>query len=239
VDALVNMAEAEKKMELVDCKLSRFQPWSRDISVVVTRLTASIKGLDDLSVRFIINLPKEELESSERICFQIEEAQWFYEDFIRPLDPTLPSMNLRKFCSLIFQHCPLLAEFSDFHAAAYSEFLSYKTRVPVRGAIMLNHAMDHIILVKGWKKGSKWSFPRGKINKDEKDIDCAVREVYEETGFDLREAGLIPTDEDNAKYIDVSLREQQMRLYVFRDVPMDANFEPKTRKEISVSTTPN
>ena len=145
-------------------------------------------------------------------------------------------MNLRKFCSLIFQHCPLLAEFSDLHAAAYSEFLAYKTRVPVRGAIMLNHTMDHVILVKGWKKGSKWSFPRGKINKDEKDIDCAVREVYEETGFDLREAGLIPTDEDNAKYIDVSLREQQMRLYVFRDVPMDAKFEPKTRKEISVST---
>src|SRR5947207_976350 len=72
-------------------------------------------GLDDLCVRFIINLPQEELESVERICFQVEEAQWFYEDFVRPLDPTLPSMTLRNFCLRIFQHCPLLSKFSQYH----------------------------------------------------------------------------------------------------------------------------
>ena len=190
-------------------------------------------GLDDLCVRFIVNLPKEELESVERICFQVEEAQWFYEDFIRPLDPQLPSLNLRQFCLLIFQHCPLLSGFSPYHhSAAFSEFLAYKTRVPVRGAIMLNEAMDHVVLVKGWKKGANWSFPRGKINKDEKDLDCAVREVYEETGFDITAAGLVAA-EDDAKYIEVTMREQHMRLYVFRNVPMDTIFEPRTRKEIS------
>ena len=190
-------------------------------------------GLDDLCVRFIVNLPKEELESVERICFQVEEAQWFYEDFIRPLDPQLPSLNLRQFCLLIFQHCPLLSGFSPYHhSAAFSEFLAYKTRVPVRGAIMLNEAMDQVVLVKGWKKGANWSFPRGKINKDEKDLDCAVREVYEETGFDIKAAGLVAAEED-AKYIEVTMREQHMRLYVFRNVPMDTCFEPRTRKEIS------
>ncbi|KAJ9660887.1 mRNA-decapping enzyme subunit 2 [Coniosporium apollinis] len=192
-----------------------------------------VDWLDDLCVRFIINLPHEELESVERICFQVEEAQWFYEDFIRPLDPSLPSLNLKKFCLLIFQHCPLLSAFSeDHHTAAYSEFLAYKTRVPVRGAIMLNDAMDQVVLVKGWKKGARWSFPRGKINKGEDDLDCAVREVYEETGFELREAGLVK-DESEMKYIEVSMREQHMRLYVFRGVPLDAHFEPRTRKEIS------
>ncbi|GJN76802.1 mRNA-decapping enzyme subunit 2 [Purpureocillium lilacinum] len=189
--------------------------------------------LDDLCVRFIINLPQEDLSSVARICFQVEEAQWFYEDFIRPLDPTLPSMSLRTFCLRIFQHCPLLASFSvENHTKAFEEFLQYKTRVPVRGAIMLNHAMDSVVLVKGWKKGANWSFPRGKINKDEDDLDCAVREVYEETGLDLREAGLVPT-EKKPKYIEISMREQQLRLYVFRDVPMDTNFQPRTRKEIS------
>jgi mRNA-decapping enzyme subunit 2 len=158
----------------------------------------------------------------------------YYEDFIRPLDPTLPSLSLRNFCSLIFQHCPLLSQFSEYHAAAYAEFLAYKTRIPVRGAILLNESMDQAVLVKGWKKGSSWSFPRGKINKDEKDLDCAIREVYEETGYDIREAGLVE-DEEAVKYIDVTLREQQIRLYVFRGVPMDTHFEPKTRKEISVS----
>lgn len=190
-------------------------------------------GLDDLCVRFIINLPQEDLSSVARICFQVEEAQWFYEDFIRPLDPALPSMTLRTFCLRIFQHCPLLASFSvENHTKAFEEFLEYKTRVPVRGAIMLNKAMDSTVLVKGWKKGANWSFPRGKINKDEDDLDCAVREVYEETGLDLRAAGLVPT-EQKPKYIEIAMREQHMRLYVFRDVPMDTPFEPKTRKEIS------
>jgi mRNA-decapping enzyme subunit 2 len=97
---------------------------------------------------------------------------------------------------------------------------------------MLNHAMDSVILVKGWKKGANWSFPRGKINKDEDDLDCAIREVYEETGYDIREAGLVPSEEE-VKYIEMTMREQHMRLYVFRDVPMDTHFEPRTRKEIS------
>lgn len=190
-------------------------------------------GLDDLCVRFIINLPHEELESVERICFQVEEAQWFYEDFIRPLDPDLPSLNLKNFCLRIFQHCPLLSEFSSYHhSTAFSEFLAYKTRVPVRGAIMLNQEMDQVVLVKGWKKSANWSFPRGKINKDEPDLDCAVREVYEETGFHLKDAGLVGNDED-MKNIEVTMREQHMRLYIFRGVPMDAHFEPRTRKEIS------
>jgi len=190
--------------------------------------------LDDLCVRFIVNLPHEELQSVERICFQIEEAQWFYEDFIRPLDPSLPSMNLRIFSQRMFQHCPLFAGFSEHHhAEAYQHFLQYKTRVPVRGAIMLNQDMTHAVLVKGWKKGAKWSFPRGKINKDEPDLDCAIREVYEETGYDLNEAGLV-RPESEMKSIPVNMREQSMLLYVFRGVPMDTYFEPRTRKEISV-----
>ncbi|KAL8739965.1 MAG: hypothetical protein Q9190_007276, partial [Brigantiaea leucoxantha] len=192
-----------------------------------------VDWLDDLCVRFIINLPQEELESVERICFQVEEAQWYYEDFVRPLDPDLPSLNLRHFCLRIFQHCPILSEFSPYHhSTAFEEFLAYKTRVPVRGAIMLNEAMDAVVLVKGWKKGANWSFPRGKINKDESDLDCAIREVYEETGYDVESAGLVGNPEET-KFIDVAIQHQHLRLYVFLGVPMDTHFEARTRKEIS------
>ncbi|KAM0274283.1 hypothetical protein ACHAQH_007990 [Verticillium albo-atrum] len=118
------------------------------------------------------------------------------------------------------------------HTRAFEEFLQYKTRVPVRGAILLNEAMDSTVLVKGWKKGANWSFPRGKINKDEDDLECAIREVYEETGYDLHTAGLVPPNRE-VKHIEITMREQQMRLYVFRDVPMDTHFAPRTRKEIS------
>lgn len=227
---------ADSKMQLVDCKIATPIPIPRILFATRSPyclLTKYMLGLDDLCVRFIINLPREELELVERICFQVEEAQWFYEDFIRPLDPSLPSLSLRAFSLRIFQHCPLLSQWSHYHhSTAFSEFLAYKTRVPVRGAIMLNEAMDQVVLVKGWKKGANWSFPRGKINKDEKDLDCAIREVYEETGYDIREAGLVGEEKDMTP-IDVTMREQHMRLYVFRGVPMDTNFEPRTRKEIS------
>lgn len=188
--------------------------------------------LDDLCVRFILNLPEEDLGSIPHICFQIEEAHWFYEDFIRVLDPALPHMSLKDFCLRMFQHCPLFANYSiEHHIRAYQEFMQYKTRIPVRGAIMLNHEMDSCVLVRGWKSNATWSFPRGKINKDETDLDCAVRECWEETGFDLRKAGLVPSD-DEVKFFDITMRDQHLRMFVFRDVPMDTVFEPQTRNEI-------
>lgn len=64
---------------------------------------------DNPESRFIVNLPAEELESIERICFQIEQAHWYYEDFVRPQASHLPSYPLRKFCDLVFRTCPLLS----------------------------------------------------------------------------------------------------------------------------------
>lgn len=195
-----------------------------------------VDWLDDLTVRFLLNLPPSELSSVPRLCFQVEEAQWFYEDFIRPANPALPSLNLRQFCLTLFQHCPLLSGFNAAqHLAAYEEFLAYKVRVPVRGAILMDDNMEKVLLVRGWKKGASWSFPRGKINKDEPDIDCAIREVYEETGFDLGAAGLVERNkigDGKVKAIDVTMREQHMKLFVFRGVALDTHFETKTRKEI-------
>lgn len=82
------------------------------------------------------------------------------------------------------------------------------------------------------EKRRQLELPEGKINKDEPDLDCAIREVYEETGYDIQTAGLVGNEKET-KYIEMNLREQHMRLYVFRGVPMDTHFEPRTRKEIS------
>lgn len=70
--------------------------------------------LEDLCFRFIVNCPKEDLESFEvraashpphtahppstqRLCFQIELAHWFYEDHYRELDKTLPPLGWKEF----------------------------------------------------------------------------------------------------------------------------------------------
>lgn len=38
-------------------------------------------------------------------------------------------------------------------------------------------------------------------------------------------------------YVDLVMKEQSVRLYVVRGVPMETKFEPQTRKEISVGST--
>lgn len=164
----------------------------------------------------------------------LEEAQWFYEDFIRPQNPTtLPNLRIRDFSLRILQHCPVTSIASlDILEKAYDNWVAYKKRIPVRGLIMLNEAMDSAVLVKGWKSSANWSFPRGKINQEEDDLNCAIREVYEETGFNVEEAGLIPHNR-KVKYFEQTIRDQHLRLYVIPNVPMDTHFEPRTRKEIS------
>jgi mRNA-decapping enzyme subunit 2 len=167
----------------------------------------------------------------QRICFQIEEAHWFYEDFIREINPNVPNLHLRQFIHQLLNHVPrsLISHIPLWKTeTAFTEFMSYKTRVPVRGCIMLNVNMDKCILVKGWKSGASWSFPRGKIDQNEDDRDCAIRETLEETGFDL--TGMVGVDDK----IDINIREQDMKLYIAPGVPEDFEFAPRTRKEISV-----
>ncbi|KAG0148804.1 hypothetical protein CROQUDRAFT_721469 [Cronartium quercuum f. sp. fusiforme G11] len=147
--------------------------------------------LEDLASRFILNLPTVESTQIERVCFQVEQAHWFYEDFVRPNNLlNLPSYNLKAFTKLFFDKCHFLRiEGAPLYGwdpqTAYDKFLRYKERVPVCGAIILNSNSTKVLLVKGYKSSSSWSFPRGKINENEQPRDCAIREVLEETGFDI------------------------------------------------------
>ncbi|KAG9314351.1 putative mrna-decapping enzyme subunit 2 [Chiua virens] len=183
--------------------------------------------LEDLSSRFLLNLPDEELSSLERICFQVEQAHWFYEDFVREQNPKFPSLPLKKFSEMLFHACPLLHQWSHDHEQAFNTFMQYKTRVPVCGAIMLNETWEKCILVKGWKSSSGWGFPKGKINEHEPSHECAVREVLEETGYNL--AGQI----NPADVIEMSIKEQLISLFIVPGIPEDFPFKTRTRKEIS------
>ena len=43
-----------------------------------------------------------------------------------------------------------------------------------------------VLLVKAWS-GKSWGFPKGKIDRDEDKLTCAIREVAEEVGYDISE----------------------------------------------------
>lgn len=106
--------------------------------------------------------------------------------------------------------------------------------------------MTHVLLVKGWTARSSWGFPKGKVNKDEAEIQCAQREVYaaprshaprpapltaldsyEETSFDITGRA------SEGECLEAAIHEQRVRLYIIRDVGLDTPFAPRTKKEIS------
>ncbi|KAL3650022.1 mRNA-decapping enzyme subunit 2 [Castilleja foliolosa] len=182
--------------------------------------------LDDLCSRFVLNVPKEDKQSFERILFLVEYAHWFYEDNSVEKNPSLKSLTLKEFTTLLFNNCDVLKPYVAHIDDIFKDFTSYKVRVPVTGAIILDETFERCLLVKGWK-GTSWSFPRGKKSKDEEDHKCAVREVLEETGFDV--SSLLNKDD----HIEMIFGQQRVRLYIIAGVKDDTFFAPQTKKEIS------
>ncbi|CAH9116872.1 unnamed protein product [Cuscuta epithymum] len=182
--------------------------------------------LNDLCSRFVRNVPKEDLQSFERIMLQVEYAHWFYEDNCVENDPSLKSLTLKEFTSLLFNSCDVFKPYAAHIDDIFRGFISYKARVPVAGAIILDETYERFLLVKDWK-GPSWSFPRGKKNEDEEDDACAVREVLEETGFEVSK--LLKKEE----YIEMVFDQKRVRLYIIAGVKDDTVFAPLTKKEIS------
>ncbi|XP_047229331.1 m7GpppN-mRNA hydrolase isoform X2 [Girardinichthys multiradiatus] len=182
--------------------------------------------LDDLCSRFILHIPSEERDNAIRVCFQIELAHWFYLDFCIPNTPGAPQCGIRDFAKAVFHHCPFLLPHGEDVQKVLEEWKEYKMGVPTYGAIILDESLENVLLVQGYLAKSGWGFPKGKVNEDEAPHDCAVREVLEETGFDIKNC--ICKD----VYIEQKITDQLVRLYIIPGVSKDTKFNPKTRKEI-------
>ncbi|NWX74748.1 DCP2 hydrolase, partial [Alca torda] len=188
--------------------------------------------------RFILHIPSEERDNAIRVCFQIELAHWFYLDFYMQNTPGLPQCGIRDFAKadilfitvivfyLIFNHCPFLLPQGEDVQKVLEEWKEYKMGVPTYGAIILDETLENVLLVQGYLAKSGWGFPKGKVNKEEAPHDCAAREVFEETGFDIKD--YICKEE----YIELRINDQLARLYIIPGVPKNTKFNPKTRREI-------
>ena len=121
---------------------------------------------------------------------------------------------------------------SDFRVHAdnvdqvLEDWRDYKLAVPTYGAIILNQDLTKVLLVQGYWSRTSWGFPKGKVNEEEPPHLCAVREVYEETGYDISQR-INPKD-----YLSQVINDQTSWLYLIHGVPDDTKFSPKTKKEI-------
>lgn len=90
-------------------------------------------------------------------------------------------MRNDKLCNTEDVNCcrqvPGLQPFQHQLEEIYWRFNAYKQTIPTMGAIILDPTMEKCLLVRGWRSVDGWGFPTGKINKDEADDACAVREA--------------------------------------------------------------
>lgn len=71
---------------------------------------------------------------------------WYYLDFLCPQNPQLPQRGLKKFTEELLHVASLAVPLIQLYTSsgpsrldkAYSQFMEYKTRVPVCGAILLS-----------------------------------------------------------------------------------------------------
>ena len=196
-------------------------------SYSVSHHSIPLSILDELAAKFIINVPEEEKHDLVRICFQLELSHWFFIDFYVPNNPGLEEGTILEFGAHMFNHIDYLRKYVNDIESIVDEWRIYKKTVPVNGAVLLNKKMDKVLMVKSFSSKACWAFPRGKINQEEKKHDCAVREVYEETGYDA--SALIDKD----LYIEKVINDQTVRLYLIAGVEEEFLFAPRARGEIS------
>lgn len=181
--------------------------------------------IDELCCRFIINVPGEAKTDIIRICFNVELALWFYIDFLKEKKNS-PSIGMRDFARIIFSRIPSLRDKVAHLDEILIQWKDYKLTVPTYGGIVLDNSKEYVLLVQAFWPKTTWGFPKGKVNEGEPPHECAIREVLEETGLDIRP--YLKEDE----YIERQVHGQMARLYIICGVPMDIEFKPKTRNEI-------
>jgi mRNA-decapping enzyme subunit 2 len=243
------------------------------------RQQAYLDALDEVHTRFVLNVPDSELERADRILFQIEQAWWFYEDFLvdasRPQssgaasgeaggegggtsndngeaaaaamlgEPLLPSMNFRQFAEKLFEYSPLLR--SENFSSMWAQFSVYRKKIGTYGCILLSPDRKFVILVQLWNSKTHM-FPSGKINQGESAPEAAIRETYEETGFDVScKQGLTAEWKESSPELitwDANLNDgaaltfqedsgKKRTCYVVPNVPKDFPFGAIARKEVS------
>lgn len=194
-------------------------------SVTKHNFAIPIDLLDDIASRFLLDAPESEVGNPISLCFLTELAYWFYLDEYAEKDEKLNNLKFDSFALQILNHLGIKPH-SGTIEDMLQDFHDFKLRVPTYGGLLLNEDLSQVLLVQGFWHRSSWGFPKGKIIVDEEPHKCAIREVLEETGYDI--SPLI----DPSIYLETSIGEQYVRLYIIPGVSTSTEFVPRTKGEI-------
>ncbi|XP_018022971.1 m7GpppN-mRNA hydrolase [Hyalella azteca] len=190
------------------------------------RFRIPIHIITDCISRFLMEEVDRVFEDRIHYCTYLEQAYWFYKDCW--LDEQPETLKLVSFAGFIDQVNQALACKWPGGGTAQQlvgEFTDFKHHVSTYGAILVDPSLSKVLLVQGFN-GQSWGFPKGKIEENEATVECAVREVREEINYDI--SPFINPD----LYLQMTILEQQTRLYIIYGVPTETKFKTNTRKEI-------
>jgi mRNA-decapping enzyme subunit 2 len=103
-------------------------------------------------------------------------------------------------------------------------------QIPSNGALIFNKNMDKLFFLiysnPRDRIPNKLDFPKGKVDQGESQLECAVREIYEETGLTLTNK----IDEQHAVKIE-TIRNRVVKLFVISGID-EKPYKPVKTKEV-------
>lgn len=155
-----------------------------------------------------------------RIGNEIQQNFWDYNDnrahplhqpkarnlytFIKSIHPSVNDKVVKKFVNNYNRVC---------------------RKVPVAGVIALNRERNKVLLVKNFNSKS-WSFPKGKVSCGETDVDCALRECLEETGY-------CPATSNIVGCVKKPICDRPSTFFIVSDFPENYSYRPHNVNEIT------
>lgn len=163
-------------------------------------------------------------EYSFALMYSIQKSYWYCVDYLQP------NVKLKSFTWQMFKHLPNFQKYTlqiSVFSKLYNSFIEHNRNRPTYGGIILSNDGQSVLLVQAYQS-KMWSFPKGKLEEsDQSYVECACREVYEETSLDI--TNLI----DPSDFCEIVHQTKYTRLYWVRNVSMTKNkFEPRLNSEI-------
>jgi 8-oxo-dGTP pyrophosphatase MutT (NUDIX family) len=188
----------------------------------MNKLTKRMKG--ELFVRFFSEVTKYNQDMAT--CFwQIEKMFWYYLDVTKSSEkPSKISMKIfiDDIKDYLLQILPIGIDIDD----QYERWMCSRQTIPRCKVILLDAAMENMILTKG-AYNDYLIFPGGKVEETDNNlIQTAIRETYEEIGLDIRD--IIQPE----SYFDLKQYGVQNRYFVIPNIDKNTYFYQNVPNEI-------
>lgn len=203
------------------------------------------KGVLELVLTFDLKVTETDQETID-LFSKLHYAFWNYKNYCKQklCECQYKYSNLKSFADASYKYKNIYFEQEWFNNAMIT-YKKYVRSRPIGGAVIFDQSSKMILMVKNVDSDS-WSLPKGKVEDVDGDdtynfsdkyscnneielqyMNCACREVYEETGLDIS---------DHLKRDDLikkNTRGAYAYLYIVRDWDISLLTEPQVKNEIA------